>query len=97
MKIEPPADDYGLQNYKIQKKAEGEIRQPDHVEPFPSIGHSEERREKPPRQPESRERHGGGERREGEERRQGERRQEHQGRPLDTRAGDDRRKDNRRE
>ena len=47
MKIEPPADDLGLQHLKTTDRAKGKVDQVDHVEPYARITPSEQWREHP--------------------------------------------------
>lgn len=47
MKIEPPADDLGLQHLKATDRAKGRVEQVDHVERYARIAPSEERRDQP--------------------------------------------------
>ncbi len=47
MKIEPPADDLGLQHLKATDRAKGKVEQVDHVEPYARIASSEQRHEHP--------------------------------------------------
>lgn len=47
MKIEPPADDLGLQHLKTTDRAKGKVDQVAHVEPYARITPSEQWREHP--------------------------------------------------
>lgn len=47
MKIEPPADDLGLQHLKTTDRAKGKVGEVDHVERYAPIAPSEERRDHP--------------------------------------------------
>jgi hypothetical protein len=83
MKIEPPADDVGLQHLKIADRARGKVEQTDHVERSARIAPPEQQGERPlqgvdahgkaaqpeplPHAPQPRQ----GERRSGKDRRQG--------------------------
>jgi len=88
MRIEPPADDYGVQRLRRKNETSDEVAETDHVEPYPRVEGSQERRERE-------EQPAGGwphsERRSGRERRQGERRAEGSESPYDTRTPRDRR------
>jgi len=102
MKIEPPADDLGLQHLKTTDRAKGKVAEVDHVERYARIAPSEERRDGPragvdmapdkagapsPHEPQPRH----GERRSG-----GDRRRRHAPTLLDTRSPHERRTELRR-
>lgn len=84
VKIEPPADDHGLQNLKATDAAKGQAQPVDHIERSARIATTEERREAVPVVR-------GGERRSGRDRRQ-----QQEPTPLDTREPHERRTDKRR-
>jgi len=89
MKIEPPADDLGLQHLKAtDRKAAADVARTDHVERSARIAPSAERRE--PTNPPLIEQRSG-------ERRQQRRRQGDEPHPLDTREPHERRTRQRRE
>ena len=88
MKIEPPADDLGLQKLKSADRAKGRVQQVDHVEGSARIAPSQERREPQPVTTE---------RRTTERRKGKERRQQQQPHPLDTREPHERRTNVRRQ
>ncbi len=104
MKIEPPADDLGLQHLKATDRAKGKVEQVDHVEPYARIAPSEEPHEHPAEVPHQ---HAGGDQtptpeqplqpRRGERRGGGERRRQHEPTVLDTRSPHERRTEVRRQ
>ncbi len=103
MKIEPPADDLGLQKLKAADRARGKVEQVDHTEPSARIAPSQERHETLPPGQEQRERKQREtlppeQERRGQERRSGhDRRQQPQPHLLDTREPHERRTRQRRE
>ncbi|GEM_PF-1533954 len=104
MKIEPPADDLGLQHLKATDRAKGKVEQVDHVEHYAPIAPSEERHERPADFPPD---HAAGgqppaaeqplQPRRGERRSGDERRRQHQATVLDTRSPHERRTEVRRQ
>lgn len=87
MKIEPPADDHGLQQLKASDRAKGQVQEVDHVEKTARIAPSEEHHEPRPVTPRPRQ----------GDRRQAERRRRQEQVLLDTRSPHARRTEVRRE
>lgn len=88
MKIEPPADDYGLQKLKNADRAKGQVQEADHVEKTARIPTTEEHHEARPVTPQPRTR---------QRRQRKERRRAQTQVLLDTRTPHGRRTEQRRE